>query len=917
MTVKFMTVKGSENLGRTPFYIAGADLAPDATKLSNFPTFQLPTGSGHASRVALPAFLRSFATPLLLKGWHAKVAYGIIRGIKKKRGRDMAIKNLGWERFAGVLAAAMASAVASATTVEITKSFTYGYNFNSGECWEGGIAPQPGYDFRVANGYSFQVGYGTTGRDVTFSFPGDSLAFGIVDGTRGVFTHGGAADITINNMTLANGHYAPYYSWSYSSSSTLRGSAIIVSPESAPFEIRPVSSANHQGINCYMTISGEAGTGFLVNGSTSSSSGEFRLYASSPNYRGSIKVAYGNVTLGIATSGSLGGKLAAFKADAFVLGKRATLKSLAAGISLEASDNRGMLVESTGGRVLVPSGNDMTIGWPISGAGTLEKTGGGTLYVSNAVTVAAISLQEGCLAAAPGMTVEIPQLALAGGGLGAGVGCGIISATSLDMTEGAKIPVQIIGSVEAGRTMPFFKAPVGRYAVEDFQVAAGTGTYGEPFTKLTSAVDGAYEIFSLEVLPLVTTSASAVSGSYYSAQEGADWSDGRPVHEDAAYLVHAESADKTFRAYDNGTVSEPELEYDFPGHAITLAGSSTSARSRIYVRSRTFNGWLRFMDYSVLGFDDIPDPHVYRITGRIDVNANPSTYEGVSWSVHAGSTAIVESVVSGTGFIYLNNPYSQNTEGTIVLTGTNTYTGIISVYGGAKYVCLRIHDERNLGANPPAFDEMRLRLDTGSIFHPIGSVTIDDPNRGIRFGSMPTLRVDDGETLALGSPVSTYGSTVVTKTGGGTLDFSCPLAIASTFAIMVEGGFVKCGEAKKLMPAAVSFGEGCGIAMDRVTDASDERSMYGMVLTNAATTFPAAKLKVRIDHGGKMPRSSESVPFLTIPASLAASLGDRVDFVKNTPYGDWALVRDGVTIDGASFVRYSAKFLNGFKVMIR
>ena len=41
MTVKFMTVKGSENLGRTPFSIAGADLAPDATKLSSFPTFKL------------------------------------------------------------------------------------------------------------------------------------------------------------------------------------------------------------------------------------------------------------------------------------------------------------------------------------------------------------------------------------------------------------------------------------------------------------------------------------------------------------------------------------------------------------------------------------------------------------------------------------------------------------------------------------------------------------------------------------------------------------------------------------------------------------------------------------------------------------------------------------------------------------
>ena len=143
----------------------------------------------------------------------------------------MDTKTLCGKHLASFAAAAMAAAVAPATTVELEKTFTYGYNFTSGECWAGGIAPQSGYDFHVGNGRQLQVGYGTTGSDSNFNFPGDSLIFGTIGGDIGVFCHAGAGNITINNLTLANGHYFSYYTWSYSGPATLRGSAIITSPE--------------------------------------------------------------------------------------------------------------------------------------------------------------------------------------------------------------------------------------------------------------------------------------------------------------------------------------------------------------------------------------------------------------------------------------------------------------------------------------------------------------------------------------------------------------------------------------------------------------------------------------------------------------------------------------------------------------
>ena len=137
----------------------------------------------------------------------------------------------------GALVASLAAFSASATTIDLLASKTCGYNFTSGDGWTGGVAPQPGYDFRVANERQLQVGYGTTGSDQVFNFTGDSLILGEVGGSGGIFCHGGAADITVSNFVLANGRYWAYYSWGYSATSKLRGSATVKSPASAPFRI--------------------------------------------------------------------------------------------------------------------------------------------------------------------------------------------------------------------------------------------------------------------------------------------------------------------------------------------------------------------------------------------------------------------------------------------------------------------------------------------------------------------------------------------------------------------------------------------------------------------------------------------------------------------------------------------------------
>ena len=112
------------------------------------------------------------------------------------------------------------------------------------------------------------------------------------------------------------------------------------------------------------------------------------------------------------------------------------------------------------------------------------------------------------------------------------------------------------------------------------------------------------------------------------------------------------------------------------------------------------------------------------------------------------------------------------------------------------------------------------------------------------------------------------------------------------------------------------FSENGGLAADRVTDSSDSRSIYGTILSNPDTAFPA-KLKVRIDYGDDLPSYDEPVPFLSVPASFGATLEGNIEFVDNLDMGKWYLVRDNVIINGESFVRYSAKYEKGFAVILR
>ncbi len=99
--------------------------------------------------------------------------------------------------------------------------------------------------------------------------------------------------------------------------------------------------------------------------------------------------------------------------------------------------------------------------------------------------------------------------------------------------------------------------------------------------------------------------------------------------------------------------------------------------------------------------------------------------------------------------------------GTQTITGTNTHTGRTTLTAGT----LAIDGEEALGAAPAALAADHLLFNGGTL-KAIGSITLDDANRGITTTSPgATFEVDAEETLAISSPMT--GAGAVTKTGEG------------------------------------------------------------------------------------------------------------------------------------------------------
>ena len=112
-------------------------------------------------------------------------------------------------------------------------------------------------------------------------------------------------------------------------------------------------------------------------------------------------------------------------------------------------------------------------------------------------------------------------------------------------------------------------------------------------------------------------------------------------------------------------------------------------------------------------------------------------------------------VITGSGNLTKNYP------GTLLLSGTNTYSGTTTIDEGI----LSVSSSANLGATPGSIDADNLILDGGTL-RANSSFTLDN-NKGITLNTVSTIQTDSSVTLTYGGIIT--GSVGYFKTGEGTL----------------------------------------------------------------------------------------------------------------------------------------------------
>ncbi len=842
--------------------------------------------------------------------------------------------------------------VAEAATVSLNKNSDNG--FVAADGWNSGEEPKSGNDYIVANGYFLRG-------DNSQGFAGDSLQFGIVGGTEGIFYKEHAGTHTFTKLILANGYYRTWMSRA-GQEAHICGAVEVTSPESAPFRLH---STHNSGAGWWITywdaaITGAEGTGLKVGPYPNAllSAGQTIFTGDNSAYLGSITVYGTNAVFAFTTGNSLGGALSSFKADALSLCDGTTLESRGADVTLAASLNRGIFVNETGGRISVPAGNALRVEWPISGSGTLKKIGEGTLTLASAMsqTVPFVIDGTGIMLASgfsnsgnsmisvprggeicvkPGDEVEVRNLVLEGGAIRLSYDANAAQSGVLVLGEGCEpnwpIPVYTLST--RGLKIPFLKVPTSMKTVTaaDFVKPDDFAATGLPSATFTVETEGTVQTVYAEMVGLVTVSetfnGSANDRAYLTY--GGDkerWTDGQLPHSGADYRVQG---GKTL--YTQAVSSD----YTFPGESLSFAGASGSTAAVQFNNSGAtrFSADIRTYDYVKFYPQKSASGSDLHIDGRLYVGSTQGVDNGLDFRAAANDiTTVIDSVVSGSGYMCFQPGSSNRTNTYVFASDDNTYTGTYFLYGGEKansHTVLKFANAGSWGHNPPSSraDNMTIQGGSSSIveLHPLGSQTLDMPNREFLFkGSGVRFRVDDGEVFELSRSLLKFRRNGVTKKiGGGTWAVGGAVSVVDsgdTPTLEVAEGYLRADNARAFVDLSVTVAEGAGIAAKYRPGDTSEVATYGMIVTNAARfAMSGNTLKFKVTTNGEKVRSNERVAILTVPEESATAIAAKtIAFEHDDAYGRYPeLLMDSVTVSGMPCVRYSCKFIRGTKFIVR
>lgn len=546
-------------------------------------------------------------------------------------------------------------------------------------------------------------------------------------------------------------------------------------------------------------------------------------------------------------------------------------------------------------------------GYPVTvgSDGTFTGEGQTGVLTGDPATLAKLSMTVGpggsLIARAATDTMTLAGAKFAGGGVMArtDLAAGVCSLTVLDASAEVAWPLalaldQPFPGFDGPDAYPIVKVPTALKTVtpDDFVNVTQGADIGLPRVGVAVEEDeNGDQIVSLKRTRRVVEMTANGDTNYFFAT-ATQWSDQEIPHPGADYLVYATTAAKALRTGDaNLQVAT------FEGDSLTMKGTGGNrANLTLKAETTTVDDLTMFGNTAIglAGYKNSASCN-HNLYGKLHVRSTRT--EPLQISNDSNRQLHLYAELDGPADSYLLVKAGNGNNGIrrhfFYAMNTNFYGSIflsqqgLGTPGPAKYQEISIACEENLGGNPPAPVFDMLTLAYWSRLACRGSVTIDDPNRGILFDAASQLFVEDGETLTLKSPL-TFNARVY-KQGTGRLALGAPLAFGAkgtdagptadkNWLLMTEGS-LQALTSRALDGLKVDY---TGNTPELIVDlqAGDDSLREEGVVTTYATPFvvdEGSSLVVKLQNVAPR-RGSFQVPVLTLAAEAADALRDRLLF---------------------------------------
>ena len=850
-------------------------------------------------------------------------------------------------------------------------------SFTSGAKWSDGNPPSSANDYVVASSRTirspekFVTSAGVTTNAV---FAGKSLTLGDGSG-RGALTikttadtrYKGCASVTVDDLRLVNANSYVQHAGNFADT-RLYGKITFTVPQNdvTATTVPYLTSNEDRYLDVYSELFAEAGCGFKVKVYDGTKTAHIALMTDSPSYLGYIAVEGGKAYLTAESTGVLGPNPATPTALLNLRGGGA--------FGVEYNDvtidqpNRGIYVSSTqGGRLYAASGKMLLTSMFITGEATprpVEKVGAGTVLVTGSYGAGDIAVSGGRLGLAGGVSCSVSVSS----------GCSFGPATAdstltlsgaLYLADGARLHIPLGSVVEL--TDGFMNSvwplpcefsgewPTGASSVPAFRIASSVRTVSEDdFRSLTVLNDGTsdyairFEVATeggVQTVSCVKSVIVRMKSTITGVNDNDEhrmlmknpWDDGQVPQAGKTYIVGGNQGLRTNAGGLNGSVS-------FPGDELKFEGSAN------------YSNYAKFL----LKAKETTIPHL-TVSGKVDMNVasyygsgdhmeqilngcvyifqdsyfvvNSSYDRLLTWNSAFSGSGTVHIVPNEQDTSVIGKSNSHKNEMRVALTADNSawtgniimsakpdsFNGAVPTGGndGIVPVELIIFSGNNIGGNPAAYNENAFRISAHCRLTATNTLELASPNRPIKVEHYAEMRVVDGETMTISSPLILNGT--LTKTGAGTLALGTHAASSTTNKIVLSEGFLSATSTNGFNGVAVKMSPGTAIKVSLATDPATDLGRFGFFNVGANTPFDLSdtdgKLQIIPDDPGNLlsSRGKVVVNLLTVSTTTADLLEGNIQV--SVPKGRRVKIRR-LPADAAGRVTFTADIITPGMMLI-